>query len=190
MLRCCSRCRGSGATEKSDCYRFSSRRLWSATWPKLIAFGLILLYQIGIVVQAMRYLRRWQWRARDIGIGLTRVVVIFAIALVPVRAWMSRHRPPDANDEHMRYRAEFSSELNHVPGEQLAIVRYSSDHDPGEEWVYNRADIDHAKIVWAREIPGEDIRPLLDYFRNREVWLVEPDADPPKLTVWPQAWLE
>jgi hypothetical protein len=103
---------------------------------------------------------------------------------------MSRHRPPDANDEHMRYRAEFSSELNHVPGEQLAIVRYSSDHDPGEEWVYNRADIDHAKIVWAREIPGEDIRPLLDYFRNREVWLVEPDADPPKLTVWPQAWLE
>jgi hypothetical protein len=138
----------------------------------------------GIVVQAMRYLRRWRWRGRAVGIGLTRVVVIFAFALVPVRAWMSRHRPPDANDEHMGYRARFAAELNQAPGEQLVIVRYSSDHDPGEEWVYNRADIDYAKIVWAREIRDEDIRPLLDYFRNRTVWLAEPDADPPRLSAY------
>jgi hypothetical protein len=144
----------------------------------------------GIIVQAMRYLRRWRWRGRAVGIGLTRAVILFAFALVPVHGWMSRHRLPDANDEHMRYRAEFSSELNHVAGEQLVVVRYSSDHDPGEEWVYNRADIDRAKIVWAREIPDEGIRPLLDYFRNREVWLAEPDADPPKLTLWPQARLQ
>jgi hypothetical protein len=138
----------------------------------------------GILVQAMRYLRRWQWRSRAVGIGLTRVVVIFALALVPAHAWMSWHRLPDANEVHMGYRAAFASELNHVPGEQLVIVRYSSDHDPGEEWVYNRADIDHAKIVWAREILDEDIRPLLDYFRNRTVWLAEPDADPPRLTAY------
>jgi hypothetical protein len=138
----------------------------------------------GIVVQAMRYLRRWRWRGRAVGIGLTRAVVILAFALVPVRAWMSRHRPPDANDEHMGYRARFAAELNQAPGEQLVIVRYSSDHDPGEEWVYNRADIDYAKIVWAREIRDEDIRPLLDYFRNRTVWLAEPDAGPPRLSAY------
>lgn len=136
----------------------------------------------GIVVQAMRYLRRWQWRSRTVGIGLTRVVVIFAFALVPAHAWMSQHHPPDTNEVHMGYRARFASELNRAPGEQLVIVRYSSDHDPGEEWVYNRADIDYAKTVWAREIRDEDIRPLLDYFRNRRVWLAEPDADPPRLS--------
>jgi hypothetical protein len=138
----------------------------------------------GIVVQAIRYLRRWRWRGRAVGIGLTRAVVIFAFALVPVHAWMSRHRLPDANDEHMRYRAEFTSELNRAPDEQLVVVRYSSDHDPGEEWVYNRADIDHAKIVWAREIPDEDVRPLLAYFRNRKIWLAEPDANPPRLSTY------
>ena len=139
----------------------------------------------GIVVQAMRYLRRWQWRARAVGIGLTRAVVIFAIALVPVHAWMSWHHPRDANEEHMRYRAKFASELQSASGEQLVIVQYSSDHDPGEEWVYNRADIDHAKIVWAREIPDEDVRPLLAYFRNRKIWLAEPDANPPRLSTYP-----
>ncbi len=135
----------------------------------------------GIVVQAMRYLRRWRWHGRPVGVGLTRVVVIVAFALIPVRAWMSWHHR-DANDEHMRYRAGFSSELRNAPGDQLVIVRYSSDHDPGEEWVYNRANIDRAKVVWAREIAGKDMRLLLDYFRDRRVWLAEPDADPPRLS--------
>ncbi len=138
----------------------------------------------GIVIQAMRYLRRVRWRGRPVGIGLTRVVVIFAFALIPVQAWTSWHHPPDSDDEHLRYRAQFASELRNAQGDQLVIVRYSSDHDPGEEWVYNRADIDHAKIVWAREIPGEDIRPLLDYFRDRRVWLAEPDAEPPRLSLY------
>jgi hypothetical protein len=31
--------------------------------------------------------------------------------------------------------------------------------------------------VWAREIPGMDLSPLLGYFRNRDVWIYEPDSD-------------
>jgi len=49
------------------------------------------------------------------------------------------------------------------------------------EWVYNLADIDHAQVVWAREIPGVDIRPLLEYFRGHTVWLVERDVNPVQL---------
>ena len=52
----------------------------------------------------------------------------------------------------------------------------------GQEWVYNRAVIDHSKIVWAREIPGLDLEPLLKYFSDRQVWVVEPDVVPPKVT--------
>jgi hypothetical protein len=63
----------------------------------------------------------------------------------------------------------------------LVIVRCSPGHRPHREWVYNSADIDHSKIVWAREIPGVDLAPLLAYCSNRKVWVVDPDAVPPVL---------
>ena len=62
-----------------------------------------------------------------------------------------------------------------MPGEHLVLVRYGDCHDAGEEYVYNDADIDHARIVWAREVPGQSLAPLLDYFRNRDVWVFQPD---------------
>jgi len=63
----------------------------------------------------------------------------------------------------------------------LALVRYKEAHDSGLEWVHNGADIPGEKVIWAREIPGRDIQPLLDYFKGRKVWLVEPDENPPAL---------
>ena len=67
--------------------------------------------------------------------------------------------------------------MNALPGEHLVLVRYSKSHNSGEEYVYNEADIDRAKTVWAREIPGMDLGPLLSYFRNRDVYIYEPDVD-------------
>jgi len=61
------------------------------------------------------------------------------------------------------------------------IVRYAPGY-PKTEWVYNGADIDHEKVVWAREIPGQNMQPLLSYFKDRNVWLAEPDASPPRLS--------
>jgi hypothetical protein len=83
-------------------------------------------------------------------------------------------------------RAHVLTELEGYPGPQLVIVRYAPDHAPFDDWVYNAADIDKSKVVWAREMETGSNLDLLRYFRGRRVWLVEPDSDPPKISPYPR----
>ena len=61
------------------------------------------------------------------------------------------------------------------------LVRYSPGHDPLADWVYNGADIDGQKVVWARDMGADNNEELLHYFKDRRVWLLEADDLPPKL---------
>jgi hypothetical protein len=76
-------------------------------------------------------------------------------------------------------------DLAALPGGQLVLVRYQPGHNPQEEWVFNHADIDRSRVVWAREMGPAADAPFLDYFRDRHVWLAEPDATPLRLTPFP-----
>jgi hypothetical protein len=58
------------------------------------------------------------------------------------------------------------------------MVRYDSkDHNIHDEWVYNGAEIDAAKVLWARELDPAQNATLLAYFHDRKIWLVTPDSD-------------
>jgi hypothetical protein len=58
-------------------------------------------------------------------------------------------------------------------GDDLVIVRYGDGHNFHQDWVYNRADIDSADVVWARYMSQEENRELVRYFEGRRVWELE-----------------
>jgi hypothetical protein len=132
-----------------------------------------------LLTQAIRHIRLWRQNGRLIGVGISRVVVLFAAVLAPIHPHTQTLGHP--SPEGIEFRARFEAALEAIPGKHLVIVRYSRNHDVLQEWVYNRSDIDQAKVIWAREIPGVDTRPLLNYFRGHSVWLAEPDLSPPRL---------
>jgi hypothetical protein len=85
-------------------------------------------------------------------------------------------------------RAEMLEKLQRMPGRQLVIVHYGPDHNVGSlEWVYNRADMDSAKVIWAHEMDAAENQELIDYFKGRNVWLVDADGHPPKLEPYPSS---
>jgi len=51
--------------------------------------------------------------------------------------------------------------------------------------VYNAADIASARIIWARDLGDAENARLRGHFPDRTVWLLEPDARPPRLTPYP-----
>jgi len=137
-----------------------------------------------IVVQGFRHLRQWSWRGRPIGISFTRQIVSLTFLMLPICTYEQVQHPHDItcwNYEPEWTRSRIASQLSKIAGGHLVIVRYYANHSPQNEWVYNSADIDRAKIIWTREIAGLDPTPLFAYYPSRTVWIVEPDADPPLL---------
>lgn len=143
-------------------------------------------YAIGL--QAMRHLRLWRPGAKPVGLTLTRLTVTLCVILAGVRlaakplhlylpvwpgAWASEWYGSEGHSGTAR--SQIESRLEQMPGKQLVIVRYSPDHNSLDEWVYNAADIDNAKIIWAREMDAAKDRELIDYYKGRKVWLVQPD---------------
>jgi hypothetical protein len=143
-----------------------------------------------LLLQSMRHLRAWRPGTQPYGPALVRIIPILCVALAGVRLFAAPLGIAIDRWPTMWYgtaplgleRARVLGKLESYPGRQLAIVRYSAAHSVFDDWVYNAADIDNAQVVWAREMDGPDNAELLQYFRGRRVWLVEPDSTRPKIS--------
>jgi len=143
-----------------------------------------------VLLQCMRHLRQWRPGGSPIGLGLVRLAPLVCLLLAGARIYaeplgLEIHRWPTmwyGTEPLGLPRAQVAAELAAKQGKHLAIVRYVPDHLPFDDWVYNAADIDASRVVWAREMDGESDRDLVRYFHDRQVWLVEPDFHPPKVS--------
>jgi hypothetical protein len=147
-----------------------------------------------LVLQSMRYLRLWRWHGKRAGLGMVRAIPAICVLLFLLRAFAPQLYVPTPAEwsftwesEHYQNldRAQALAQLQVQPGDQLVIVRYNQYHRAANEWVYNRADIDAAKIVWARDMGESANAELIRYFPQRRVWLAEPDLLPPRLSPYP-----
>jgi hypothetical protein len=77
-------------------------------------------------------------------------------------------------------RIAINRQLAATPGKQLVFVRFGPRHLL-REWERNDADIDRSHVVWALDLGDEEDARLMKYYPDRKVWIVEPDATPPKL---------
>lgn len=142
------------------------------------AVGLFYL----LLVQCIRRLRLWKWNRKPIGQGLAQAIPVVCVAMIALRvAAVAAGIPIESRPRQDSGRNAVVRELKSVPGKQLVIVQYGPQHNVHDEWVYNRADIDAATIVWARDMGETQNRELLRYFAKRHAWLVNADDPSAKL---------
>jgi len=163
--------------------------------PHYLAPFTVAFYTLGL--QCMRHLRVWKPEKRPVGIWMVRFLGLTCIAMAALRTaaeplhFQLANWPPSewtANwigpSQLGAQRARIEESLSKLQGKQLVIVRYASDHDPVWEWVYNAPNIDSAKVIWAREMDTASNLELIRYYKDRNVWLVEPDKEPTDVSAY------
>jgi hypothetical protein len=146
------------------------------------ATGIVLAF----ILLAMQNLRKWS----PAGLFLSRAIPLICILTFGLRLSAGALRIPLSEYYEFAWhqkgagsfgRAAIQDKLENMPGQHLVLVHYAPSHEPFAEWVYNEANIDLSKIVWGREMDSRENNRLIQYFKGRRVWLLDADANPPKL---------
>jgi len=129
----------------------------------------------------------------QIGRQITQVLVVLCLA--EFCGWYALHlfETPELypilqfetwdsiNHQNPQRRIAVAHELAGISGPLLVFVRYSARHVYQNEWVWNQADIDDSRIVFARDLGPEENQKLIQYYPNRRVLALDPDVDIPQL---------
>jgi hypothetical protein len=148
-----------------------------------------LCAMLAIALYGLRNLRVWSPRGVPVGLMTSRaIVLVMAIwlffplgervlnpDLLPIN---ERNLPPQLD------RARLEAQLGGIPGQHLIIVHNRHSYNGSYDWIFNKPDIDHAKIVWARDMGAEKNEELLRYFTGRQVWLVDQNDGISRLTAY------
>lgn len=162
--------------------------------PHYLAPFTAVVYALGL--QSLRHVRQWKWNGTPAGIALLRNIVLACLVLTcvriaaeplhieppqwPIGPWLCTWIGPGRFGVD---RAAVAAQLDRLPGKHLVFVRYSPQHEPGDQWVYNGADIDNSKTIWAWEMDPAQDQALIRYYGYRDVWLVQPDDPQHRLTL-------
>jgi hypothetical protein len=143
-----------------------------------------------LLLASMQRVRRWRFHGKPTGLAIVRAVPTIAIALLLLKTsapllHISDNAAPWTWCSPwigLKERARIQSQMEQLPGRHLLLVHYGPEHDIMAGWVYNGADIDGSKVVWANDMGPEKNQELIHYFKDRQVWQVDPDEMPARLS--------
>jgi len=164
-------------------------------FPHYIAAVACLLLLVALL--GLRWLTGWRAGGSDAGALAARSILllcgahflfwygIHALGNQPLMNALAPYETADGiNSGDPQGRLAINARLAREPGRHLVFVRYSSTHGY-HEWIHNAADIDNARIVYALELIPAENQKLRQYYPDRQAWLLEPDAEPPRLVRYP-----
>jgi len=122
--------------------------------------------------------RIWQWKLRGRPSGAFFVTGMALLLLGYSLSFFFIRQHKNQNGANWGFwRNQIVSDLARDGHKHLILVHYSSNHNDNEEWVYNGADLDSPPVLWAEDMGADQNRELLDYYKDRVVWVFDPDAD-------------
>jgi hypothetical protein len=141
-----------------------------------------------LAMQGTRIIRFVKVGSQSPGLRLIAIMFFACAGLTTLQVVNNRESvrsrtPKDA----IQVRWAIERQLNSQPGRNVVVVRYSPNHALiNDEIVYNGPDIDAQKIVWAIDRGTEENRRLTEYYRGRQIWLLQPDPPNVSLTAYPE----
>ena len=131
-----------------------------------------------VAVQALRYLREWNPGGRSAGRFLSRAVPVLVLgaAVASQGMLMIRQEPIEKSQPKNAQRDRVAASLlSDQVSQHVVLIRYTGHQSPHEEWVYNGADIDGQDVIWAHDLGAERNAEIIRYYKDRKIWLLEPD---------------
>ncbi len=165
-------------------------------FPYLLAHYLAGITSIFVLASILGLREISRWRIHGFSVGWEIVHVTLLLCGAQFLLWYTLHLFEGAHPplDLMQYEAwdfidhaettphdEIAQQLARIPGPLLVFVHYSPRHIFQDEWVWNAADIDASRIVWARDLGMQEDKQLMQYYPRRRVLWLEPDLNPPQL---------
>lgn len=161
---------------------------------ELMALAVLAPLVLLVSVKGLQQLSLIQFHSRPLGRDAAHLIVFLCAARFMfwygihlfenhrIAAEMTQYETLDSiNHAGSNRHALINQQIVGLPGRQLVFVHYLTAHNRQDEWVYNAADIDSARTVWARDLGPSENQKLQHYYPDRSVWLLDPDDNPPKL---------
>jgi len=128
-----------------------------------------------VCVVGLRQMSRWG----SLGPDMVRILMALYVAEF---LFLPYAQADSIQQRNQQRRIAVRREVAKIKGPLLVFVRYGPRHARQNEWVWNEADIDAARVVWAHDLGAAKNQELMRYYPKRKVLLLEPDEFIPRLS--------